>query len=351
MTPQRISLLGMISFELMLSITGCGGAESSSEEKQSTLPDTERKKTPPAKITSADSASGNTVASSGSSMDTPIPAPAVPENAPVLGDAYPALTDGALRHARLVDLPAEVLLQAEGVSVTKADLEKAPEQTRENAFFMLEQLATPNLLRVFARQRVNGAASLDEDQLLQHYFENMMDSISVSDAEVKAFYDENSGLVGNAPLEQTRDRIHNHLLQQKQQQLVEDHIAQLGKEMTVAVSVDWVAKQAPKALDNPVDSARGNGKPTFVNFGAKGCRPCDMMEPIREKLAEEYEGQLDVVFMHVREQQRLASRYGVRGIPHLVFFDADGKQVHTHTGFMPEEQIREWLQKIGVKDT
>lgn len=121
--------------------------------------------------------------------------------------------------------------------------------------------------------------------------------------------------------------------------------------MTVAVSADWIKEQAPKVLDNAVDKARGNGKPTFVNFGAQGCRPCDMMDPIREKLAAEYEGQLDVVFVHVRKQQMLASRYGVRGIPHLVFFDADGKQVHTHTGFMPEEQIRKWLDKSGVKDT
>jgi len=71
------------------------------------------------------------------------------------------------------------------------------------------------------------------------------------------------------------------------------------------------------------------------------------MEPIREKLAEEYKGRVDVVFVNVREQQALASRYNVKGIPHLVFFNANGDFVHIHTGFMPEEQIREWLKKSG----
>ncbi|MCA1808652.1 MAG: thioredoxin family protein [Lentisphaerae bacterium] len=38
----------------------------------------------------------------------------------------------------------------------------------------------------------------------------------------------------------------------------------------------------------------------------------------------------------------------MRSIPHLFFFDKDGKQIHTHTGYMPKEQIEEWLAKCGV---
>lgn len=347
-----ISMLSLLGLAVLLLTSGCGSSSDSvPNEAQAGLTDDGEETTQSSETAPAASPSE----ASETAEDAPTSAPDVPEDAPVLVDVYPTLTDGALRYVRLVDLPAGVLLQAKGVSMTKADLEKqlqkAPEQMRTNAFFIFEQGATRELLTELAQQRVEGADSMKEGELFQQYFETLTSPTSVSDAEVSIFYDENKGLVEKAPLDQVRDRIRQHLRQQKKQQLIETHITELGKEMTVAVSADWIAEQAPNVLDNPVDKARGNGKPTFVNFGAEGCKRCDRMEPIREKLAEEHEGQVDVVFVHVRKQQMLASRYGVRGIPHLVFFDADGKQVHTHTGFMPEEQIREWLEKSGVKDT
>ena len=288
-----------------------------------------------------------------------IPPPEVPEDAPVLRRESFALAEGVLRHARLVELSPGLLLHADGVQITKAEVEEqiedAPQQLREqlkqNAFLLLEQQATQQLLSTLARQKADDPAGLDEQQLLQQYFEELTSAIAVPDSDVKAFYDENRELVGDAPLAQVQDRIREHLLQQKQQQAVEDHIRGLGKEIAIAVSAAWVKEQAPRVLDNPVDKARGNGTPTFVNFGAEGCVPCDQMEPIREKLAKELGEKVDIVFVHVRQEQILSSRYGVRGIPHLVFFDKNGEVVHTYTGFMPEEQIREWLKRSGVTGT
>lgn len=352
-----ILMLSLLALAILGAIAGCGNSEPSDDEAQVEPAGADENINLQVAATSTGSPSESaedTVAASGTSTDASIPAPDVPEDASVLQDVYPALTDGALRHARLVDLPADVLLQAEGVKVTKANLEtelkEAPAQMRDKPFFLFEQVGTRDLLTALARQRVEEADALKEEELFQRYFDELTSTVSVSDDEVQAFYDENREMIGGAEIEQMRDRIRQHLLQQKQQQTVEKHVAELGKETTVGVSADWIAEQAPKVLDNPVDNARGNGKPTFVNFGAEGCKPCDMMSPIREKLAEQLKEHADVVFVNVREQQMLSSRYGVRGIPQLVFFDENGKEVHTHTGFMPEEQIREWLKKSGVTD-
>lgn len=286
-----------------------------------------------------------------------IPAPEVPADAPVLGEVYPALTSGALKLARLTDLPDDRLLQAQGVSITRGDIEaelvqmpqEAREEMRKNAFFMVDQKATMALLTAKARQQIGD--ELPPDQLLQRYFDEVTRDVSVTDAEIKAFYEENRYLVGGAPLEQVKASIQDHLKQQKQQQVVETHVAALGDEMTIAMDADWVQEHAELAMDNPVDKARASGKPTFVNFGSKGCRPCDMMEPLREEIKNEYAGRLNVVFVSVNQERMLASRYGISGIPHLMFFDKDGKEVHTHTGFMPKEQIGEWVKKSGVSDT
>jgi thiol-disulfide isomerase/thioredoxin len=337
-------IAGMTGIALALGATGCGRSESPPDAAVSTPTRTQAAVDRPAPAPTPPRAA--------------IPAPDVPEDAPILADQYPTLPSGALRYARLTDLPDGILLQAEGVSVTQADLDKVladlppemREQMQRNAFFMLEQNATLELLTALARGRSEDP-TLGEELLLQRYFEELTRTVSVTDAEVTAFYEQNRDLVGDAPLEQLTPRIREHLRQQKQQELIESHVAELGRETTIALSAPWVKEQAARALDNPVDKARASGKPTFVNFGANGCVPCDMMDPIREELKTAYEGQLNVVFVHVNEERTLSSRYGVRGIPHLVFFDKDGKQVHTHTGFMPREQIEEWLVKIGVPAT
>ncbi len=355
MLPLGTLFVGLISLGLAFYAVGCGDgdlpsasqAAASSQEGDGAQGD---------RPSAADDASSEEKPRDEAAASTS--APEVPEDAPVLKDEYPALADGVLGHARLVDLPSGVLFQAEGVLITKDDLEsdlaQAPEkmrdQLRRNALLILDQKATMELLEILARQKIDAADTLDEKELFQQYFEEMTSTVSVTDSEVEAFYNQNPDMMGGASLEQVEPRIREQLQQQKQQEAVEEHIANVGRDLTLALAAEWVREQAPQMLENAVDKARGNGKPTFVNFGAEGCRPCDMMEPIREKLAEELKEQADVVFVNVRQEQVLSSRYGVRGIPHLLFYDKDGKQVHTHTGFMPEEEIRQWLEKSGVND-
>jgi thioredoxin 1 len=98
-----------------------------------------------------------------------------------------------------------------------------------------------------------------------------------------------------------------------------------------------------------VDKARHSGKPTMVEFGAAGCVPCDMMQPILEQLRKDYPKKLNVVFVHVREEQILSARYGIRSIPVQVFFDAKGKEVFRHVGFFPQTEVDMQLAKMGVQ--
>jgi thioredoxin 1 len=74
-----------------------------------------------------------------------------------------------------------------------------------------------------------------------------------------------------------------------------------------------------------------------------------MMKPILDTLKTKYTGRLNVLFVHVREEQVLAARYGIQSIPVQVFFDKDGKEVVRHTGFFPQDKIEQELSKMGVK--
>ena len=275
-------------------------------------------------------------------------------------DVYPDLTRGVLSYASLKTLPANILLQAEGVRFTQEDIDKIiasqPETAREdlkkNAFFVLEQEATRRILLSQAKKVISqplAAIPKEDSALITQFFETaVFKTVEVTDAEIKDFYEKNKELCGGATLDQIGTSLKEYLISQKKQQMAADYIRDLGKQIPIQVSESWVKQQAVLVFDNSVDNARQSKKPSMVDFGASGCRPCDMMTPILETLRKKYEGKANVLFIHVREQQFLALRYGVQSIPIQVFFDKDGKEVFRHAGFFPQEEIEKKLKELGV---
>jgi len=270
-------------------------------------------------------------------------------------DAYPSLASNSLTYAKLSDLPSGVLLKAEGVTLTDKDvageIAKVPQemqdQLKKNAFFMLENMATRQLLVTLAKAKTPQPPS-DEQELIQTYLKGLVASVEASDAEVTKFYEENKDACGGATLDQVKDQLKQLVLQQKQQNLVDEHIRTLGQRMSIEVSAAWTKEQAVLAKDNPVDKARSSGKPSLVDFGSTGCRPCDMLAPILETLKKKYADKLNVLFIHVGQEQILAARYGIQTIPMQFFYDKDGKEVFRHVGFWPQAEIEKKLAEMGV---
>jgi len=101
--------------------------------------------------------------------------------------------------------------------------------------------------------------------------------------------------------------------------------------------------------DVDFDALPVKGMVTMIDLGAKKCIPCKMMAPIMEKMEKKYDGKAAIVFIDVWEHREQAQRFGIRGIPTQIFYDADGKEVARHVGFMPEEAIVKTLGQLGVK--
>jgi thioredoxin 1 len=272
-------------------------------------------------------------------------------------ELYPGLVTGVLTWATPVKLPQGTLLTAGGLTIRESEITKEiglsepglRSQLSKISIFLLENLATKGLLLQEAYK--GGYKKSDGDKVISKYLSEKIKTPAVSEEELKILYNQNKEMIGNAPFEKAREireMLKDYLVGQKKQAAVQQYILTLGRQTPIQVNEDWVKKQSFLVLDNPVDRARRSGKPTMVEFGATGCVPCDMMTPILADLRKKFPEKLNVLFVHVEQEQILGARFGIQSIPVQVFFDKTGKEAFRHTGFFPQTELEKKMSQLGL---
>ncbi len=82
--------------------------------------------------------------------------------------------------------------------------------------------------------------------------------------------------------------------------------------------------------------------PVLVDFWATWCRPCMMIAPILDELAEEYSGRISIARTDVDQNPKNAAKYGIMSIPTLLIFKK-GEPVSQIVGFRPKEELKRSL--------
>ncbi len=99
-----------------------------------------------------------------------------------------------------------------------------------------------------------------------------------------------------------------------------------------------MANVAEFNLANFASEVEGSAVPVLVDFWAPWCGPCKMLGPTIEQLAGEYAGKAKVGKVNVDDNQDLAARFNIRGIPTVLLFKG-GQPVGSFVGVKSKEEL------------
>lgn len=88
-----------------------------------------------------------------------------------------------------------------------------------------------------------------------------------------------------------------------------------------------------------------SNQPVLVDFSATWCGPCQMMGPVMEKLATEFEGKAKVAKVDIDECSDLAMQYHIMSVPSMLFFK-NGEIKEQVVGAVPAEHLSEKLNNL-----
>ena len=95
-----------------------------------------------------------------------------------------------------------------------------------------------------------------------------------------------------------------------------------------------------------------NNKPTFLEFYAEWCEVCKEMAPQVSSLKDEYEKDINFVFLNVDNQKwgNYIQKFDVNGIPQINLFDKKGNLISTFIGKQDEIKIKEYIDNLEKEE-
>ncbi len=244
----------------------------------------------------------------------------------------------------------DVLITESSLNESLSKMEPAAQaQFAKHKFFLLEKYAMNRILLQEAK-KAGFKDSESEEEMIMELLAQKASQVTVTDEELKQLYAQNKEALGGQPFDQVRDALEGYLIDEKRRTC--RWRIHLGTRQ--ANSHPGGREVGGKAKPSCQRQSGGPGpelqvNPRWWNSGPQGCVPCDMMQPVLENLRKKYQERLNIVFVHVGEDQILGARYGITSIPVQAFFDHSGKEVFRHTGFFAQAEVEKKLTEMGVR--
>ncbi len=111
-------------------------------------------------------------------------------------------------------------------------------------------------------------------------------------------------------------------------------------------SVQWVS------YSTALEQAETTGTPVMVDFYADWCGPCQQMDETTYKnrqVIQQIADSFTAVKVNVDQRQDLATQYGIRSVPTIVYLKENGSEIHRTVGYRSASQLMDDMDRALQK--
>ncbi|PLX03570.1 MAG: thioredoxin [Marinilabiliales bacterium] len=101
--------------------------------------------------------------------------------------------------------------------------------------------------------------------------------------------------------------------------------------------------------ENPEEWVYKGETPCVIDFYADWCKPCKMVAPIMDEMAQKYDGKVKIYKIDTDKERELATIFRIRSIPSVLFVPSEGKP-SMKTGALPKESYIQIIDNELLKN-
>lgn len=122
----------------------------------------------------------------------------------------------------------------------------------------------------------------------------------------------------------------------------------VDKTYTISLTKEEFLKKVVDYRSNPDEWLYIGDKPAIVDFWAEWCVYCRKLAPVLEELAKEYEGQIYIYKVNTEQEKEIASTFGIRSLPTLLFAPIDDTP-QVIQGAVPKAELKKMIEEVLLK--